>query len=244
MTASCKQTRQAILASASGTRATAIQRGFTWLDQKVKYSQKASHAGYRTDCSGFLSMCWSLGTSLTTADFAGTTGGTKHLASYDNLVPGDGFVRRVGGEGHAILFLGWNDTAHSSACVLEQESTALGMQFHTRTTASLKSQSFKPITNAKLTSAPATAPAAQPGDDDDDDATATNPPASTGGGQSGSTGATPAAGGDGTACVSDGACNPGNDGSGMICVGGQCVPGCHSNAQCPGATTCVQGQCE
>lgn len=49
--------------------------------------------------------------------------------------------------------------------------------------------------------------------------------------------------GGGAACKSDGACNPGNDGSGLICVGGQCVPGCHIDAQCPGATTCVSGQC-
>jgi 3D (Asp-Asp-Asp) domain-containing protein len=59
-------------------------------------------------------------------------------------------------------------------------------------------------------------------------ATPSDPPPSTGGGQ---------------ACGSDGACNPGNDGSGLICVSSQCVPGCHSNAQCPGVTTCQSGQC-
>jgi 3D (Asp-Asp-Asp) domain-containing protein len=53
---------------------------------------------------------------------------------------------------------------------------------------------------------------------------------------------TPPASG-GKACSSDGACNPGNDGSGLICTGGQCVPGCRSNAQCPGVTTCNAGQC-
>jgi hypothetical protein len=50
--------------------------------------------------------------------------------------------------------------------------------------------------------------------------------------------------GGGTSCSSDGACNPGNDGSGLICVGGQCVPGCHSDANCPGVTTCQSGQCQ
>jgi hypothetical protein len=53
--------------------------------------------------------------------------------------------------------------------------------------------------------------------------------------------APPAAGG--TACSGDGACNPGGDGSGQICEGGVCVDGCRSNAQCPGATSCVAGQC-
>jgi hypothetical protein len=29
----------------------------------------------------------------------------------------------------------------------------------------------------------------------------------------------------------------------MICVGHQCVPGCHLSSQCPGVTRCVSGQC-
>lgn len=56
---------------------------------------------------------------------------------------------------------------------------------------------------------------------------------------------TPAPGGTGIACSGDGVCNPGNDGSGMICTAGRCVKGCHSNAQCPGATSCSPaGQCQ
>jgi hypothetical protein len=235
ISASCRHSRANILASVSGARRTAIERGFTWLDAKVPYSQKASHGGYRTDCSGFVSMCWSLGTSLTTGDFASGGGGTRKLASYDNLQPGDALLRRQNGEGHIMLFLGWNDDAHAGACVLEQASTASDMQFRVRATSSLKSQAYKAIVESKLASSPSvpSAPTAAPagGDDDDDDATATQP-ANTG---------TAAAGG-GT-CVSDGACNPGNDGAGLICVRGQCVPGCHSNAQCAGATSCISGQC-
>ena len=45
------------------------------------------------------------------------------------------------------------------------------------------------------------------------------------------------------ACSSDGQCNPGNDGAGLICTAGSCVPGCRSNAQCPGSTQCTAGQC-
>ncbi|MCC6662334.1 MAG: hypothetical protein IT375_01260 [Polyangiaceae bacterium] len=62
---------------------------------------------------------------------------------------------------------------------------------------------------------------------------------SSGGGSGGS-----GSGGGGQKCTSDGACNPGNDGSGKICVGGVCVPGCKTNAQCPGVTTCKSGQCQ
>jgi 3D (Asp-Asp-Asp) domain-containing protein len=50
-------------------------------------------------------------------------------------------------------------------------------------------------------------------------------------------------GGSGRACSGDGACNPGNDGSGEICTSGRCVPGCRSKAQCPGSKSCVSGQC-
>ena len=51
--------------------------------------------------------------------------------------------------------------------------------------------------------------------------------------------------GGGTSCSFDGACNPGNNGSGMICVSGQCVKGCHRSNQCPGSQSCSSsGQCE
>jgi lysozyme len=55
------------------------------------------------------------------------------------------------------------------------------------------------------------------------------------------------AGGDastGTSCVTDGDCNPGNDGSGQICVQNTCVPGCNADWECPGITSCVNGSCQ
>src|SRR5438105_14469861 len=60
---------RAIVAKASGPRRSALDRGLRWFDEKVPYSQSRSHDGYRTDCSGFVSMAWQLGTSYTTADF-------------------------------------------------------------------------------------------------------------------------------------------------------------------------------
>ena len=53
----CSLSRSSILASTSPARQRAIRRGFSWLDTNVQYSQSASHQGYRTDCSGFVSMC-------------------------------------------------------------------------------------------------------------------------------------------------------------------------------------------
>ena len=55
--------RASILASASSSRRRAMERGFTWLDADVAYSQAKYYKGYRTDCSGFVSMAWELGTS-------------------------------------------------------------------------------------------------------------------------------------------------------------------------------------
>jgi hypothetical protein len=45
-------------------------------------------------------------------------------------------------------------------------------------------------------------------------------------------------------CSADGDCNPGADGSGMICVDGTCVSGCNADWECPGSTTCQGGQCQ
>lgn len=144
LSSSCKITRSQILESAVGARREAIVRGFEWLDDHVPYSQSRSHEGYRTDCSGFVSMCWKLGTSLTTAGFS-SGASSSALASYNSLQPADALVMRSGGHGHIVLFLGWNDAAHSSACVLEQASTASDMQFRARATSSLKNSGFRPI---------------------------------------------------------------------------------------------------
>jgi len=231
-TSSCKLSRSTILASAADSgRRTAIERGFAWLDARVPYSQSAYKAGYRTDCSGFVSMCWQLGTSYTTADFSAGGGKSGPIGSYGKLLPGDALVRRSNGSGHIVIFLGWNDAAHSAACVLEQASTASDMQFRARTASSLTGGGYKAIRADKLDASGGTP--AEAGDDPTDDG---NAPVGddTGGG----TGA-----GGGQTCTSTGECNPGNNGSGLICVAGTCKAGCLSDAQCPGSTSCIGGQC-
>jgi hypothetical protein len=49
----------------------------------------------------------------------------------------------------------------------------------------------------------------------------------------------------GPPCTTDGDCNPGDDGSGMICspTTSTCIPGCHNDGECPGDETCQGGQC-
>jgi hypothetical protein len=139
----CALTRAQILGQVSEARGEAISRGFEWLDAKVPFSKTGRREEYRTDCSGFVSMCWELGApGKTTKDFGKAGSKTQKLDSYDKLVPGDGFV--LAGQ-HSFLFLGWNDAEKKGACVLEQSSTKNDMQFRVRTQAGLKKDGFVPI---------------------------------------------------------------------------------------------------
>jgi hypothetical protein len=145
VTPSCKLSRASILASVSGGRRRVLDRAFTWYDAHVSYSQSRSYQGYRTDCSGYVSMCWETGTSYTTANFISGGGKSSLLGSYGDLEPGDALVHRSNGAGHVVLFLGWDDAAHARACVLEENSTADDMQWGTRAVSSLKANGYRAI---------------------------------------------------------------------------------------------------
>jgi hypothetical protein len=150
LSTACTKSRSQITAGASGGRLRAVERGFNWYDANVSYSQSRSFEGYRTDCSGFISMCWELGTSYSTETFSAGDGEAEILGSYDGLEPGDALVKRQNGSGHIVLFLGWNDTAHSSACVIEESSAALDMEFGSRTTSSLHASGYRALRADKL----------------------------------------------------------------------------------------------
>lgn len=156
----CALSRDALLDQVSGERRVVLERGFGWLDARVPYSQGKMRDGFRTDCSGFVSMCWDLKRSYTTLDFIRGDGEASALASYDDLIPGDALVRRSQDSGHIVLFLGWNDRKHDAACVLEQMDSKHDMQFRTRTAASLEKLKYKAIRASKL--------AAETNDDNED----------------------------------------------------------------------------
>jgi hypothetical protein len=172
----CSVSRQKILSSTSTARQRAIQRGFKWLDDDVPYSQSASHEGYRTDCSGFVSMCWELGESSNTSALFG--GDANHaLGSWNDLLPADAVVKR----GHVMMFVAFDDASHDGICVLEQSSTKNDMQFRVHPVSSLKGEGYKPIRATKLAkdtgaaSGASPAPASGEGGDDDDDSTSATP---------------------------------------------------------------------
>jgi hypothetical protein len=146
----CNLSRAQILAGATGERREAIERGFGWLDARVPYSQRRFRDGYRTDCSGFISMCWDLNRSYTTPYFLNGTAENDRLGSYNELLPADALVRRSGKSGHIVMFLGWNDVAKRGACVLEQASTKSDMQFRVRTTTQLRSAGYRAVRADRL----------------------------------------------------------------------------------------------
>ena len=92
-----------------------------------------SSLGYRTDCSGFASMCLNLRDSkghpysATTAEF-GAKGSKKYIQiTKAQLIPGDMILKStVWGApvGHAIIFDGWVDAAQTQFWALEQTSSS------------------------------------------------------------------------------------------------------------------------
>ena len=71
----------------------------------MPYNQGGTYDGYRTDCSGFVSMCWELSKP-------GLTTQTMHThasnISKDQLLHGDAL--NCDSE-HILLFAGWSDSS-------------------------------------------------------------------------------------------------------------------------------------
>jgi NlpC/P60 family len=104
-------------------RTDVLARARSWVDAKVPYSMETYYGGYRTDCSGFVSMAWRADDSYTTR--------SVYLVSHeivkDDLQPGDALLwRKTYGDeiGHVRLFGGWLDTGHERYWVYEQTALA------------------------------------------------------------------------------------------------------------------------
>lgn len=94
------------------SRDSVLSRAQSWADNPVKYSQSTYHLGYRTDCSGYVSMCWATRTSWSTSTFHAVT----HRIKVSQLKPGDGMLKRGY---HIRLFYGWADDAHTTYIAYE-----------------------------------------------------------------------------------------------------------------------------
>lgn len=101
-------------------RSTMIARAQDWVDKHVPYSGTGSYAGYRTDCSGYVSMCWELGgPGLTTSTLNKVSGSI----SKDSLQPGDAIICEAE---HVILFGGWTDSTKTHYVGYEEANASEG----------------------------------------------------------------------------------------------------------------------
>ena len=105
------------------TRPTVLTRAQSWVDHPVVYSQAKYHLGYRTDCSGYVSMCWDTGTSWATASFSAVT----HSIKASELKPGDAMLKKGY---HIRLFHHWVDGSHTSYVAYEAGSMVAVVRVH------------------------------------------------------------------------------------------------------------------
>ncbi|WP_112249188.1 hypothetical protein [Kribbella monticola] len=112
----------ASVANGAISRQEMLLRSASWIRDQVPYSQDNAsphvneYGSYRRDCSGFLSMAWHLGSSLTTASLPSV----MHAITYDDLQPGDALHRTSGGVNHIALFVRWADVARTRPTVREE----------------------------------------------------------------------------------------------------------------------------
>jgi hypothetical protein len=102
------------------TRSEILARAQTWLAAHVPYSQEVYRGGYRTDCSGFVSMAWKTNRNYWTGDL--NTIGTP--IGYNDLRPGDMLLYHntanpVNGS-HVVLFDRWTGPVGGDFLIYEQ----------------------------------------------------------------------------------------------------------------------------
>jgi len=94
------------------TRTDVLVRAQKRIDSPVPYSQTKYYAGYRTDCSGYVSSCWGTGTSWSTSSFYKVS----HTIKSSQLLPGDAMLKKGY---HVRLFYAWLDDAHTQYVAYE-----------------------------------------------------------------------------------------------------------------------------
>ena len=115
-------TRSSILAGTPANRRGMIERAMNWVDNRVMYSQtpQSRWGGYRTDCSGLVSMAWGLpAPGNTTHSFAGGPWDNRrsHRIDWSDLEPGDALNNP---QHHIMLFAGWLDERRTRFCTVEE----------------------------------------------------------------------------------------------------------------------------
>ena len=89
-------------------RGEVIDRAQVWVDRNIPHNSNATYGGYRTDCSGYVSMAWKLSNSETTPTLPYFS---FRIAKAD-LQPGDILLNTSpGNAGHVTIFHKWANTA-------------------------------------------------------------------------------------------------------------------------------------
>lgn len=98
-----------------------VARAKRWADLRLGYSMSGLHEGYRTDCSGLVSMAWGLPPpGLTTV----TLPEVSHPIAKDDLRPGDILLNTApGAAGHTLIFAGWADESHTRYFAYEESGS-------------------------------------------------------------------------------------------------------------------------
>ena len=207
---------------------------------------------YRSDCSGFVSWSWGLAApGLVTSEFAPFDTSASTTINCTDMQPGDAANRNS--VGHIVIFKQWI-TPGSEAVFIEEPGCSSSQPYAHEFTSSVtcsgadvsiayEGATFTAIRGKHVVDDPcgggssSGSSSGSSGSSSSSSSGGSSSSSSSSGGSSGSSSG-------GTACNTDGDCNPGNDGSGLICVNKTCVPGCNANWECPGSTTCVSGQCQ
>ncbi len=131
------------------SRSSVLARGKVWVTKNVPYSKSryakidgslvptntpyaaAVALGYRTDCSGFVSMCLKLtnskGQPMSLA--TDTLGRVLTPIAKNEIQSGDVILRPKGPNvayGHAVMFMGWADPNHTSYWTYEESNSRSG----------------------------------------------------------------------------------------------------------------------
>jgi len=102
------------------SRSSIIDRGNVWVNNRVPYDQNGDYDGWREDCSGFVSMTWSLEKpGLTTS----TLPSVSHKISKDELQAGDILLNE---QEHVVLFAGWANTDRTLYIAMEETKPGEG----------------------------------------------------------------------------------------------------------------------
>ncbi|KAL0244174.1 hypothetical protein GEMRC1_008259 [Eukaryota sp. GEM-RC1] len=99
------------------SRKTMLARGKSWVDKKIPYSQKKTYQGYRTDCSGFVSMCWGEKKPGYTTR---TINQVSHTISKGSLQAGDALLNAGS---HVVLFVKWANSAKTKYVSYEESGS-------------------------------------------------------------------------------------------------------------------------